>query len=68
MENQVKDVTAAVRSDTIKYLIVTAIKAGLTTKEITVLVQERFPLSAAAAKPVKHIAWYRTKVKQGKIV
>ena len=52
---------------TIKKLITTGIAAGKTTKEIAVELAEKFPASAAAAKSVKHIAWYRTKMKQGKI-
>lgn len=55
------------RTDTIKHLIVSGIKAGKTTKEIAAELVAAFPNSAAAAKTVKHIAWYRTKVKQGKI-
>lgn len=57
----------APRTDTIKHLILSGLKAGLSTKEIAAQLLETYPSSAAAAKSVKHIAWYRTKVKQGKI-
>lgn len=49
---------------TIKSVIVTALHAGLGTKEITALIQAEFPESAAARKAEKHIAWYRSKLRQ----
>jgi hypothetical protein len=63
MENEKK----VLRTDTIKHLILAGLKSGKSTKEIAVELVEKFPMSMASAKSVKHIAWYRTKVKQGKI-
>jgi hypothetical protein len=49
---------------TIKSVIVTGLRNGLGTKEITALLQDQFPASAAARKAVKHIAWYRSRLRQ----
>jgi hypothetical protein len=38
--------------------------SGMSTKDLTAVVQERFPGSQAAAKPAKHIAHYRCLLKQ----
>ena len=58
---------AKTNTNTIKHLITTGIRDGKTTEQIADELAERFPNSAAAAKSVKHIAWYRTKMKQNKI-
>lgn len=42
----------------------TALQQGKTTAEITTLIQAAHPNSAAAAKPTKHIAWYRAYLKK----
>lgn len=55
--------TAEVAQDptkrSIRQICLTMIREGKTTAEITTVVQAEYPTSAAAAKPAKHIAWYR---------
>lgn len=53
-----------VERKTIKSVIVAGLRAGLGTKEIAAQVQAAFPNSAAARKSEKHIAWYRSKLRQ----
>lgn len=48
----------------IRQLIMSGITAGKDTKTIAAEVQLHFPSSAAAAKSVKHIAWYRSRMKK----
>ena len=61
---EVTEVPATTERVTIKSVIVNGIRAGLGTKDIAALVRERFPESAAARKSEKHIAWYRSKLRQ----
>jgi hypothetical protein len=48
----------------IRSLIMSEITAGTPTKEIAAKVQAQFPGTAAATKSVKHIAWYRSRMKK----
>ena len=48
----------------IRSLIMSEITKGTPTKEIAALVQAQFPGTAAATKSVKHIAWYRSRMKK----
>ena len=50
--------------NSIRQIIMTAILAGESTKDIAVKVQAAHPDSAAAKKSVKHIAWYRARMKK----
>lgn len=48
----------------IRQLCMTAILAGVSTKDIAASIQLHFPLSMAASKSTKHIAWYRSRMKK----
>lgn len=52
------------RDISIRGIIITMLKANKSTKEITDVVRDKFPKSAAAKKPSKHIAFYRAKLKK----
>lgn len=53
----------------IRQTIRQGILSGMSTKDLTVVVQAGFPGSAAARKPAKHIAHYRCLLKkEGKVV
>lgn len=53
----------------IRQTIRQGILAGQSTKDLTATVQARFPGSAAARKPAKHIAHYRCLMKKaGEVV
>lgn len=53
-----------VRGKSIRQLITGMIAQGKSTDEITEAVKADFPDSAAAAKPTKHIAFYRSRMKK----
>lgn len=48
----------------IRQIVLGALVAGKSTVEITALIVAAHPDSAAAAKPTKHIAWYRAYLKK----
>lgn len=55
-----------VNPNSIRQTVITALMAGADTKSIAEQLKAKFPESAAAAKSVKHIAWYRATLrKQG---
>lgn len=60
----VAEVTVTEKPKSIRSLIMARITEGRNTKEIAAEVQLHFPHSAAAAKSVKHIAWYRSRMKK----
>jgi hypothetical protein len=51
----------------IRQIILTGLLAGESTKDIAAKVQTAHPTSAAAAKSVKHIAWYRAWLKRNPV-
>ena len=53
-----------VNPNSIRQTIRTMLQAGASTKEIAAVLAEKFPTSAAAAKSVKHIAYYRAELKK----
>ena len=48
----------------IRQTCLTAILAGKTNQELTVILKAQFPTSQAAQKPVAHIGWYRSWAKK----
>ncbi len=55
---------APVNPNSIRQTILTALLAGQDTKTISATLTERFPASMAAAKSVKHIAYYRSELRK----
>jgi hypothetical protein len=53
-----------VNPNSIRQIIRTGLIAGKTTKEIGAQLVEKHPTSMAAAKIVKHVAWYRAQMKK----
>lgn len=53
-----------VNPGSIRQIVLTALQQGKTTEEITAMIRAAHPESAAAAKPTKHIAWYRAYLKK----
>lgn len=54
----------AAPAKSIRQTIRQGILSGMSTKDLTVVVQANFPGSAAARKPAKHIAHYRCLLKK----
>jgi hypothetical protein len=54
----------APKNDSIRQTIRSGLLAGRTTAEITATVQEKFPGTQAAAKPARHIAYYRSTMRK----
>jgi hypothetical protein len=50
----------------IRQIILTGLKQGKNTPSIAAVIRQYWPDSAAAAKSSKHIAYYRSLVKQGR--
>ena len=55
---------ATTPKDSIRRTIREGLLAGQSTADITATVKEKFPQSQAAAKPAKHIAFYRSHMKK----
>jgi hypothetical protein len=53
-----------VNDASIRQLVITSLRAGKSTAEITADLKARHPESMAAAKPSKHIGWYRSYLKK----
>lgn len=54
----------AVNPNSIRQMVCTALLNGETTEQITEKIKAAHPNSAAAAKSVKHIAWYRADLRK----
>lgn len=58
----------ATNPNSIRQRVCTALISGQDTKQITEMLKADFPNSQAAAKPGKHIGWYRSTLrKAGKL-
>lgn len=56
--------TMPVNPNSIRQIVRTMLLGGSDTKTIAAVLLDRFPTSAAAAKSVKHIAYYRAQLKK----
>lgn len=52
----------------IRQIVMNGLLAGKSTKDIAALVMAEHPNSAAATKSVKHIAWYRARMRKDGIL
>jgi hypothetical protein len=53
-----------VNPNSIRQIIRTALLRNTPTKDIAAMITKAHPNSAAAAKSVKHIAWYRAQMRK----